>query len=70
MTTTMNSFGERVTKWESIKHPSNQNFMQTVFWTIWEKSDGKVTVGYKLDGNGKTWFLHGITKEEAIQKYL
>ena len=43
--------------------------MQRVFWTVWEKPDGRVTVGYKLDGNGKTWFLHGLTKEQALKLY-
>ena len=69
MTTTINNFGEKVTKWESTKHPTNPNFMQRVYWTIWEKPDGRISVGYKLDGNGKTWFLYNLSKDEAIQRY-
>ena len=67
--TTTNQFGERVTKWESTKHPDNPKFMQTVKWTVWEKQDGRVTVGYNLGAWSKTKFLDGITKDEALELY-
>lgn len=70
METKINRFGEIVTKWESNKHPENENFMQRVMWTVWEKPDGKVLVGYKLDYSGKVKFIYGITKDEAIKRYL
>lgn len=34
MEVTTNNFGERVTRRESTKHPTNPNFMQRVFWTV------------------------------------
>jgi hypothetical protein len=69
MTTHTNTFGEKVTKWESHKHPDNPNYMQVVFWTIWEKPDGRITIGYKLDGNGKTRFVRDITITEALNRF-
>ena len=69
MTTTINKFGEEVTKWSSSKHPSNPEFQQTVNWTVWVKPDGRVTVGYNLGSNGKTYFVYGLTKQEAIEKF-
>jgi hypothetical protein len=69
MTTTINKFGEEVTKWQSNKHPDNPNFQQLVNWTIWVKPNGTVTVGYNLDYNAKMKFIYGLTKEEAIKKY-
>jgi hypothetical protein len=69
MKTTINQFGEEVTKWQSNKHPDNPNFQQLVNWTIWVKPNGCVTVGYNLDYNAKTKFIYGLTKEEAIRKY-
>ena len=44
MTTTINQFGEEVTRWTSNVHPDNANFMQVVNWTIWVKADGRTTV--------------------------
>jgi hypothetical protein len=64
-----NSFNEIVTKWESKKHPDNPNFAQTVNWTVWEKPNGTVTVGYNLGSGSKTIFIYNITKEEAIKRY-
>lgn len=69
METYINQFGEIVTKWKSTKHPSNPNFMQIVRWYVYEKPDGKVTICWNLGANSKTYFLYGITKEEAIEKY-
>jgi hypothetical protein len=69
MTTSTNAFGEKVTKWESHKHPDNADFMQIVLWTVWEKQDGRTLVGYKLNGNGKTIFLYNLNKEQAIEKF-
>ena len=69
METFTNRFGEKVTKWTSQKHPDNPNFMQMVRWTIWEKPDGRVTIGYNLGANGKTYFLYNLTANEAIEKY-
>ena len=69
MTTVKNQFGEVVTKWESTKHPDNSNFQQLVFWTVWEKPDGRVLVGYNLGSGSKTKFMYNITKAEAIEKY-
>ena len=69
MTTTINRFGEEVTKWQSKKHPTNPNFMQLVNWIVWVKPDSRVLVGYNIDANGKTWFIYGLTKQEAIEKY-
>jgi len=43
--------------------------MQIVRWTIWEKPDGRVTIGYNLGANGKTYFLYNLTAQEAIEKY-
>lgn len=69
MKTYTNQFGEKVTKWESTKHPDNPNFMQTVRWTVWEKPDGRVTVGYNLGPMSKTNFLYGYSKEQAIKEF-
>jgi hypothetical protein len=69
MKTTINSFGEEVTKWENNIHPDNANFQQLVFWTIWVKIDGRVTIGYNLGIGSKTKFIYGLTKQEAIEKY-
>lgn len=69
MKTTINNFGEEVTKWENNIHPDNASFQQVVFWTIWVKTDGRVLVGYNLGSGSKTKFIYGLTKEEAIKKY-
>jgi len=69
MRTFKNQFNEIVTKWESTKHPDNNNFQQIVNWTVWEKPDGRILVGYNLGANGKTRFLYNLTKQEAIEKY-
>ena len=69
MKTYTNQFGEKVTKWESHKHPDNPNFMQTVNWTVWEKPDGRTTIGYSLGSLSKTKFIYGLTKDEAIKLY-
>lgn len=69
METTINKFGEKVTKWKSTKHPDNPNFMQIVRWFIYEKPDGRVTICYDLGANGKTYFLYNLTKDEAIELY-
>jgi hypothetical protein len=61
--------GELQTKWQSNKHPDNPNFMQVVNWYVWEKPDGRVTVGYNLGANGKTRFIYGLTKAEAIERF-
>lgn len=69
METYTNNFGEKVTKWTSNKHPDNANFMQTVFWTIWEKPDGRVSVAYNLGAGSKSKFVYNIDKETAINLY-
>jgi len=69
METRTNQWNEIVTTWESTKHPENPDFMQTVRWTVWEKPDGRITVGYNLGSGIKTVFVRDITKEEAIEKY-
>jgi hypothetical protein len=69
MRTYINQFGEEVTKWQSTKHPDNPHFMQIVNWYVWVKKDGKVTVGYNLGANGKTYFIYGISKDEAISRF-
>lgn len=69
MTTTINAYGEKVTKWKSYKHPDNPNFMQVVNWYVWEKPDNKVLVGYNLGAGGKTHFLYNLTVQEAILMY-
>jgi len=69
MTTTINQFGEEVTKWTSHKHPFNSNYMQLVNWKVYVKPDGRVTVTYDLGANGKTFFLYGLTKQQAIDLY-
>ena len=70
MTTHVNRFGETVTKWDSHKHPDNPDFMQVVHWTVWEKPDGRVTLGYSLDHTtGKMYFLYNLTKQQAIDMY-
>lgn len=69
METTINNFGEEVTKWQSNIHPDNLNFKQIVFWFVWVKPDGRVTVGYNLGSGSKTKFIYGLTKQEAIEKY-
>ena len=70
MQTYINQFGEEVTKWTSHKHPDNPNFMQVVNWYVWVKPDGRVNVGYNLGCNGKTYFLYGVSKEEALSKFV
>ena len=69
MKTTINAFGEEVTKWESRKHPDNPNFQQVVNWTVWVKPDGKVLVGFNIGANSKTKFIYNISKEDAIRLY-
>jgi hypothetical protein len=69
MKTSINNFGEEVTKWESYKHPDNDDFQQLVNWTVWIKPDGRITVGYNLGSGDKTKFVYGLTKKEAIEKY-
>lgn len=64
-----NSFNEIVTTWESYKHPDNLEFNQVVFWTVWEKPNGKVSVAYSLGSGAKPKFLFNISKEEAINKF-
>lgn len=64
-----NRYGEVVTNWQSHRHPDNPNFMQLVFWTVWEKPDGRTTIAYKLDAAGKSHFIYGMTKAEALEKY-
>ena len=69
MTTHINRFGEEVTKWQSHKHPDDPYFQQRVNWTVWVKPDGRVTVGFNLGANGKTYFVYGITKEQAVERF-
>lgn len=68
MESVKNRFGEIHTKWTSTKHPDNPNFMQTVFWNVWEK-EGKTTVCYNLGTLSKSKFIYGLTKDEAIEKF-
>lgn len=70
MITYKNSFNEIVSKWENTIHPDNPNFMQKVFWTMYEKEDGRITVCYKIDFNGKSKFIYNLTKEEILKKYF
>ena len=69
MKTETNRFGEKVTTWQSNKHPDNPNFMQTVNWFIWEKPNGKITICYNLGSGSKNNFLYNMSKKEAIEKY-
>ena len=69
MKTHVNGFGEIVTTWSSHKHPDNSDFMQPVFWTIWEKPDGRITVAYNLGNGSKSHFIYNMTKLEVIEKY-
>lgn len=64
-----NAYGETVTSWQSHKHPNNPDFMQIVYWTIWEKPDGRISIAFRLDTNGKSHFIYGMTKEDAIKKF-
>lgn len=68
--TKINSWGEKVTKWENNIHPDNSEFMQLVLWTMWEKTDGTILLSYTLDYNGKPKFIRNLTKEEIFSKYL
>jgi hypothetical protein len=68
MTTGTNSFGEQWTKWQSHKHPENSNFMQVVYWHVFEKDD-KTTVLWHLGAGSKSNFIYGMTKEEAISRF-
>jgi hypothetical protein len=69
MEITTNNFGEVVYKWENNIHPDNPKFMQKVLWTMWIKSDGRLSVCYKLDYNNKGIFLYNLTKEEILERY-
>lgn len=69
MKTHINRFGEIVTNWSSHKHPDNADFMQQVFWTVWEKPDGRISIAYNLGGMSKSHFIYNITKSEAIEKF-
>lgn len=69
METTTNKYGEIVTRWFSHQHPDNPNYMQGVFWTVWEKPDGRTLVGFNLGAGGKTYFIYNIDKETAIKLY-
>lgn len=65
----INNFGETVTAWTSHKHPDNPNFMQLVYWRVYEKN-GKTTVLYSLSQNNpQAYYELGMTKEEAIAKF-
>lgn len=68
MTTQLNSFGELHTKWTSHKHPENENFMQLVYWNVWEKN-GKTTICWSLGSGSQTNYIYGMSKDEAIVKY-
>lgn len=68
MTTITNQFGEQYTKWQSHKHPENPDFMQVVFWHVWEK-DGKTTIVWNLGPGSKNHNIYGMTKAEAIAKF-
>lgn len=68
MTTTTNRFGELHTKWTSHKHPENPNFMQLVYWNVFEK-DGKTTVCWHLGDAKRSNFIYGLTKDEAVSKF-
>lgn len=69
MTIEQTKFGETKYSWSNNIHPDNENFMQRVFWSMWEKENGNITLSYKLDYNGKSIFIYGLTKEEAISRY-
>lgn len=65
-----NDFGETVYRWENNTHPDNPNFMQRVIWRLWVKPDGRITIGYQLDTNGKMKFLKPEpTLFENLNKY-
>ena len=68
MTTQTTSFGELHTKWTSHKHPENANFMQVVYWNVFEKN-GKTTVCWHLGDAQNSHFIYGMTKDEVIEKY-
>jgi len=65
-----NRFNELVHKWVNNIHPNNKDFKHKVFWTMWEKYDGSITICYRLDFSGKPKYIYNITKEEALNKYL
>jgi len=69
MKTTVNQYGEKVTKWVNHCHPNNSNYMQLVNWTIWVKPNGHVLVGFNLGSGSKTYFIYNLSEEEAINKY-
>lgn len=68
MVSGINAQGELHTKWTSHKHPENANFMQVVYWSVWEK-DGKTTILYHLGHGSKSNYIYNMTKEEAIAKF-
>ena len=70
MTTRKNSFNETVTTWESHIHPDNSDFGQVVFWTVWEKADGRVSISYNLGSGSKSKFIFGMSKDEAIARFF
>lgn len=68
MKTSVNQFGDTVTKWTSHQHPENANFMQLVYWIIYEK-DCKVTVRYHLGDIKDSHSIYGMSKAEVIEKF-
>jgi hypothetical protein len=69
MKTYTNKFGEKITKWNSNKHPDNPLFMQRVFWMVVEKPNGKTTTHWNLGYGSKTHYIYDLTLAEAIEKY-
>jgi hypothetical protein len=54
--------GETEYKWENNYHPDNPDFQQRVFWTAYQKPDGRYMVGYSLEPGGRSktyWVEHG-----------
>lgn len=68
MTQTTNRFGELHTKWTSHKHPDNPNFMQLVYWNVFEK-EGKTTVCWHLGDAKRSNFIYGLTKDEVVCRF-
>jgi len=66
----INNFETEVTEWQSTKHPYDHENKSIVYWVIYfREDDGVTTVMYRREGDLEHNFLHGYTKEQAIQKF-
>ena len=57
MTKAITQYGETKYTWENKIHPDNPYFMQQVFWIAFQKPDGRYSIGYRLQPNGKVKFV-------------